>query len=174
MEEYCDISTTYYLCQDGIKKDIEVGSCVHKKRETTGLLEITIPSLFFNVLYPIMAIIISLYILTVFPNEFEQKGDGQNCKSMSDNIIKNFHFRNEFLLDEASALRSCQRYCSRNQLCWGCSLTCHDENYFCHDGYWSAIKECRSAEPPRLVQRSLASQKPSNNTINHIFLFENI
>ena len=37
LEEDCERSLTYYLCQEDIKKDIEVVSCVHKKRETAGL-----------------------------------------------------------------------------------------------------------------------------------------
>ena len=37
LEENCDSSLTYYLCQEDIKKDLEVISCVHKKRETIGV-----------------------------------------------------------------------------------------------------------------------------------------
>ena len=38
LEENCDSSSTYYLCQKDIKKDLEAISCVHKKSETIGVL----------------------------------------------------------------------------------------------------------------------------------------
>ena len=37
LEENCDSSSTYYLCQKDIKKDLEAISCVHKKSETIGV-----------------------------------------------------------------------------------------------------------------------------------------
>ena len=37
LEENCDSSSTYYLCHEDIKKELEAISCVHKKRETIGL-----------------------------------------------------------------------------------------------------------------------------------------
>ena len=37
LEENCDSSSMYYLCQEDMKKDVEAISCVHKKRETIGL-----------------------------------------------------------------------------------------------------------------------------------------
>ena len=37
LEENCDSSSTYYLCQEDIKKDLEAISCVHKKSETIGV-----------------------------------------------------------------------------------------------------------------------------------------
>ena len=37
LEEHCDRSSTYYLCQADIKKDVEAISCVHKKSETAGM-----------------------------------------------------------------------------------------------------------------------------------------
>ena len=37
LEEDCDSNSTFYLCQNDMKKDVEAISCVHKKRETTGL-----------------------------------------------------------------------------------------------------------------------------------------
>ena len=37
LEENCDSSSMYYLCQEDIKKDVEAISCVHKKRETIGM-----------------------------------------------------------------------------------------------------------------------------------------
>ena len=37
LEENCDSSSMYYLCQEDMKKDVEAISCVHKKRETIGM-----------------------------------------------------------------------------------------------------------------------------------------
>ena len=37
LEENCDSSSPYYLCQEDIKKDLDTISCVHKKRETIGV-----------------------------------------------------------------------------------------------------------------------------------------
>ena len=37
LSEDCGSSSTYYLCQGDIKKDIELVSCVHKKKEASGL-----------------------------------------------------------------------------------------------------------------------------------------
>ena len=39
LEENCNSSSTYYLCQEDITKDLEAISCVHKKRETIGLFK---------------------------------------------------------------------------------------------------------------------------------------
>ena len=37
LEEECGKSSTYYVCQNDIKKDNEIVSCVHKKRESFGM-----------------------------------------------------------------------------------------------------------------------------------------
>ena len=131
LEENCDSSSTYYLCQEDIKKDFDVISCVHKKRDTI-----------------------------VFPSEFQQKDGGITCKNISSHTIKKFEFPNVFLLDETEALETCQKYCSRNPTCWGCSLICHDGNTICHSGKWNAISECDKSDPSGLAERTLTSQKP--------------
>ena len=106
--------------------------------------------------------------ITVFPSEFQQKDAGITCTNISNKVIKIFDFPNQFLLDEDAALQTCQEFCSRNPLCWGCSLICRKESNVCYSGKWNAISECTSPERVRVDGRHLTSSKPSKN-IKHIF-----
>ena len=101
--------------------------------------------------------------ISVFPSEFQQKDAGVTCKSISTNVIKVFDFPNEFLLDKDDALQTCQKFCSRNPTCWGCTITCNEESIICHSGKWNAISECRSPERVRADEKHLTSLKPSKN-----------
>ena len=140
LEENCDSSSTYYLCQEDIKKDLAADSCVHKKRETI-----------------------------VFPSEFQQKDGGITCKNISSNTIKKFEFPDDFHLDETEALETCQKYCSRNPTCWGCSLICYDGSTSCYSGKWNAISECDQPERLGVDERTLTSRKPSENSMEFMF-----
>ena len=112
------------------------------------------------------------FFMAVFPSEFQQNDGGITCKNISDNTINTFDFPNEFLLDETDALETCQKYCSRNSRCWGCSLICHDGSNICHSGKWNAILQCKILERRvRANGRTLTSLKPRNNIkyIQYIF-----
>ena len=102
--------------------------------------------------------------LIVFPSEFRQNDDGITCKNILSNTIKKFDFPNVFLLDETEALEACQKYCSRNPTCWGCSLICHDKNTICHSGKWNAISECNRPERLGVYERTITSQKLSKDS----------
>ena len=112
----------------------------------------------------------NLYVI-VFPSEYQQKDGRIACTNIISNTIKNFDFPNGFLLDETEALETCQKYCSRNPICWGCSLICHDGSNICYSGKWIAISECDRPERLGVHERSLTSQKPSNNSMACIFFF---
>ena len=74
-------------------------------------------------------------------------------------------------MDETEALEACQKYCSRNPTCWGCSLICHDKNTICHSGKWNAISECDRPERLGVNETTLTSQKPSKNSMACIFFY---
>ena len=142
LEENCDSSSTYYLCQEDIKKDLDVISCVHKKRETI-----------------------------VFPSEFQQNDGGITCKNINNHTIKKFDFPNDFLSDNTEALEICQKYCLSYPTCWGCSLICHDESSICYSGMWNAISVCNVQKRLGVDERIRTSQKPSKNSVSCMSFF---
>ena len=169
LEENCDSSSTYYLCHEDIKKELEAISCVHKKRETIGLFTSHYQD-YFAKCYVIHGLVIyNIHITTVslivFSSEFQQGDGGITCKNISDHTIKKFHFPNDFLLDETEALETCQKYCSRKPTCWGCNLICHNGSNICYRGKWNAISECNIPERLGVEERALTSQKPGKNYI---------
>ena len=111
------------------------------------------------------------FCIIVFPSEFQQKDGGITCTNITSSTIKKIDFPNDFLLDETEALETCQKYCSRNPNCWGCSLICHDGSTICYRGKWNAISDCDRPERLGVNERTLTSQKPSKNSMACIFFF---
>ena len=97
----------------------------------------------------------------MFDDDFHHHKYGGICEDINHNAMKKFEFPNEFLPDESFALRSCEKYCSRKDACWGCSLFC--DGLRCQ---WNAVSECKRQTTLDDDDKVYTSQKPSRSCMN--------
>ena len=103
-----------------------------------------------------------------FPQEFIRSIKGKHCYNRNTHVLKKFPFPSEFVANATMALTECEKYCSRNDICWGCSVKCE---IYCQ---WNALSECGFFEDWSGLINGDVSQKPSKCFLNYLYIIEYI
>ena len=88
----------------------------------------------------------------VLPKEFRYSSKPYHC----DNILKIFHYPTPMILNETMAQTQCERFCGRENGCWGCIQQC---NKTCK---WTAQTSCDDNSGFNATISKQISQKPGN------------
>ena len=104
-----------------------------------------------------------LYSCSAFQNEFVHWKKGQRCQKTDDNVLETYAFRSENITEVYAALDRCEKYCSFNYNCWGCSINRENNDQF------SAISDCNGYEIWTGLIKGDISQKPGRNNIYIVF-----
>ena len=125
LDEGCKDDFEYYLCLDFYLEDTDHSSCIYKKKESK-----------------------------ILHSDFVRRSNAEACSIFGNTTMKNFVFQSAYGTDEASALQLCEKYCSIEDRCWGCSKSC---NANCQ---WIAISSCPETEEAEFVSEAYITQKP--------------
>ena len=82
-----------------------------------------------------------MYIVA-YPADFIRSKKGKSCRSRKGDVLKEFLFRHQNNSNASTSLLECERYCSNQQHCWGCSINCGDED----NCQFNAISNCNKEE----------------------------
>ena len=92
--------------------------------------------------------------LHAFPGEFLRSKKGKRCNKRQHNVLKEFLFQSEAIVDATNSRLECEEYCSYQKDCWGCSVDCDTS---CR---WNAIPGCGNEETWEGRIEGDISQKP--------------
>ena len=80
---------------------------------------------------------------------------------MSENdILRSFEFSTKNITEESYAIEACEKFCSSDDQCWGCSKSCLTS---CQ---WNALSDCKNYESPDIYDQPYITQKPGIKKYN--------
>ena len=85
---------------------------------------------------------------------FIQSKNGEKCIIAKNDTMETFDFPTQYTPDENSAMQLCERYCSNEENCWGCSKSCQPS---CQ---WIAISNCNETVETNSLSNGSITQKP--------------
>ena len=77
-----------------------------------------------------------------------------SCSRRVEGVLKEFIFPTNIIPDEMTALIECEKFCGRNDKCWGCTIARNESHQ------WTAISECGHVEQQGDLKQGKVSQKP--------------
>ena len=83
-----------------------------------------------------------------------QSKNGEKCIIAKNDTMETFDFPTQYIPDENSAMQLCERYCSNEENCWGCSKSCQPS---CQ---WIAISYCNETVGTNSLSNGSITQKP--------------
>ena len=92
--------------------------------------------------------------LLCFKLGFIRSKKGRRCSSSNRNVLHSFVTVTPNASDSNVAQAKCEKYCSMNTGCWGCSISC---DKVCQ---WNAIDDCGVLEDWGGVVKGGVTQKP--------------
>ena len=104
-------------------------------------------------------------MLTAFSEDFLRYNEGVSCNKRNDNVLKEFIFPTNMIPDDITALMECEKFCGRNNKCWGCTT----ERNGSHQ--WTAITECGHVDQREELGLGKISQKPRKFFESNLTLF---
>ena len=126
LDEGCKEDFEYYLCLDFYTEDREFSSCIYKKKEAK-----------------------------VFHSDFVRLRNRDICSFMENDTMRAFEFPTEYLTNEDSAMQMCEKYCSAEDQCWGCTKSCTVS--FCQ---WTAVSSCKLKKGLESSNQAYITRKP--------------
>ena len=99
------------------------------------------------------------YSILVFLQDFNRLQKGTRCQKRNKNVLKEFVFPTESFQNATEALVSCEQYCAKTNICWGCSIDCREQ---CQ---WNAITDCGSKVEWTGLGEGDITHKPGTNKI---------
>ena len=106
-----------------------------------------------------------IFLFLAFPDDYFRFYKGVICSQRTENVLKEFIFPTNMIIDATTALIECEKYCGRVERCWGCSAHTNTSNQ------WNAITKCGGLEKWEGLIQGDVTQKPGTEKMYILFIF---